>query len=244
MITPRGEDVAGALRDWIKDSIKSGPASRADLGKFFFGLTTASAGGYVAIRKLDETLTPDMLAVIVLVGYGVTALLALFMAFPQELELRGDTDLLQRHTAAATAVRDRSTLWFVLWMMCSVLAMISLFATRGSSASTAATYQGRRLDEWVQLSGDLDDSTRRAAVTALRASGDAGIMALVSALSVDDTTARTRAANAIRQLCATSIPALERQLSAASEPARSRLVAVVESLRRDVAAGTAPGAGC
>jgi hypothetical protein len=82
-VKPKGEDTAAALREWIKDEIKNAPSSRAELGKFFFGVSTASLGVLVAFKNLDKSIIPNWPVGASLLLLFFAMLIALFMVTPR-----------------------------------------------------------------------------------------------------------------------------------------------------------------
>lgn len=50
----KGEYLVEGLQDWFKKDLVDGVASSTDLGKFFFGVSSASMGTTLAITKLGN----------------------------------------------------------------------------------------------------------------------------------------------------------------------------------------------
>ncbi len=80
---PKGEDTASAIREWMKDEIKNARSFQYDLGKFFFGVSSASLAVLVGLKRLDESLRIDWTVGISLALLGFSALVALLMVIPE-----------------------------------------------------------------------------------------------------------------------------------------------------------------
>ncbi len=122
-LKPRGEDTAQAVREWAQDETKAGPAARFELGKFFFGVSTGSAGVLVTLLGLDESLAfgvKDLAAFALLL---LSALVALFMVIPSVWPLQGDSDLFALHDRALRRVVRSTWAWFVSWLLGATLAV-------------------------------------------------------------------------------------------------------------------------
>ena len=78
----RGQDTVDAIREWFKEEVKKAPAVRMDLGKFFFGVSTASMGVVVGFKKLGERLSLDWTTAASLLLLGVSSMIAMLMTTP------------------------------------------------------------------------------------------------------------------------------------------------------------------
>jgi hypothetical protein len=116
-VKPKGEDTAAALREWIKDEIKNAPSSRTELGKFFFGVSTASLGVLVAFKNLDKSIIPNWPVGASLLLLFFATLIALFMVTPRIWPLHGETDLFELHEKQVRGIARSILLWFATWLL-------------------------------------------------------------------------------------------------------------------------------
>lgn len=124
---PMGEDVAEAMREWMKSEIRDGTGRGRELGKFFFGVSTGMAGLIVTIVKLDEMSVHHGLLYISLGLFAVSAIIALHMAKPRIWHLGGESDLFEEYKAQVSAARTSMAYWSILWGAALLTGTYALF---------------------------------------------------------------------------------------------------------------------
>ena len=114
-LSPKGEDTVAAIRDWIKNEIKTGPENRTNLGKFFFGVSSGTIGIIVSIIKLSG---PPYLNLYILMSFLfslVSIIIALFMTIPKIWKLTGETDLFKEYREQIIKIKIFIIAWFTSW---------------------------------------------------------------------------------------------------------------------------------
>src|SRR6267142_2870794 len=118
---PSGQDTVTGILEWFKEELKNAPASRLDLGKFFFGISSASLGAIVAFKKLEESLVIDCWIGASLVVLGLSTLVAVLMVIPRVWIVTGDADLFEEHTRQVRHLTFFIWIWFGSWIVGSAL---------------------------------------------------------------------------------------------------------------------------
>lgn len=111
----RGEDVADALREWVKSELKEGPRQAYDLGKFFFTVSIGTVGAIGTVEKLNVTPALDGPLRTSLGLLTLSILAALGLAFPRVQRVNGDTDLFERYRTQIRFTQAAVVLWALLW---------------------------------------------------------------------------------------------------------------------------------
>jgi hypothetical protein len=123
----RGQDTADAIRDWTKDEIKKGPSDLYDLGKFFFTVSSGSAGLVGTVAKLDTSFQIGPSIAVALLLYVASILIALDMVRPQITAINGATDLLGLYEKRLRRGIHRVWIWFSLWILADAVSVYALF---------------------------------------------------------------------------------------------------------------------
>jgi predicted neutral ceramidase superfamily lipid hydrolase len=112
----RGEDVAEGLRDWVKSELKEGPRQAYDLGKFFFTVSIGTVGAIATIEKLNtrSAVASHMWTSLLLLT--ISAVVALFLAFPRVQKVGGETELFAKYKAQVRLIQVVVILWALLWL--------------------------------------------------------------------------------------------------------------------------------
>lgn len=116
-MNPRGEDVAEALREWVKDEIKKGPATILDTGKFFFTVSSSTIGLAITVEKLT---TPGPIQLPLLTSFVLltaSIFIAIRMTIPYTHDLTGDIDLHELYSKHVKRLSILSIAWFTLWFL-------------------------------------------------------------------------------------------------------------------------------
>jgi hypothetical protein len=125
---PRGEDVASAVRDWLKDDLKGVGNRRYDLGKFFFGVSTGTAGLFATLFKFAvEHPTLNDGKVICFLALLVSALLGLWMALPTIVRIDDQTNLYTEYESTARSTLYLTVGWVMVWLLGFVFGLAELF---------------------------------------------------------------------------------------------------------------------
>jgi len=116
-----GEEAAEAVRSWAKDEVSKGPTVRYELGRFLFGVSSASGATLIGLERLAQSpaLDPWLGAALVLIL--VSVLIALRLAVPTVTRLDENHDLFDLHVAHVERVRRLSWLWFAFWVVSLVV---------------------------------------------------------------------------------------------------------------------------
>ena len=117
----RGEDVAEALRDWVKADLKEGPRQAYDLGKFFFTVSVGTIGAITAIERLNQTSKIDVWMTISLVLLFLSILVAINLARPRKYKMGGETDLMVEYEKQVNRVIGHLWTWLALWLAGTLL---------------------------------------------------------------------------------------------------------------------------
>jgi hypothetical protein len=126
-IRPRGEDTVTALRDWAKDELKGGPARAYDLGKFFFTVSTGTAGLVTGVIKLGTPNSYPKSLIYSLVVFGMSILVTLNMVRPRVWTLGDSTDLINEHERTIKLAVRRMWVWFGLWAIGLAFGFYAIF---------------------------------------------------------------------------------------------------------------------
>jgi len=111
----RGDDTASAVLEWFKEEVKEAQASRHELGKFYFGVSTASMGVIVTIKKLEAPLKMDWTMGAAFVFLALSALIAMVMTSPKTWRLYEDTDLFDEYNKHVRENARFMWVWFLVW---------------------------------------------------------------------------------------------------------------------------------
>ena len=114
---PTGEDTATAVKEWVKEEIKGLPTSRLELGKFFFGVSTATLGVLVTFKKLDTGIVFSWRLGATLFFLVFSTFVAIFMVIPRIWALGGETDLFKEHHKQLRRMVVFIWLWFGTWLI-------------------------------------------------------------------------------------------------------------------------------
>ena len=141
IMNPTGEDVASAVRDWLKDDIKSGPSSKHDLGKFFLGISTGALGLFATLLKFGvETPALDFLTLSSFILFSLSALIGLWMARPPIVVVTAELNLYKKYNEIIRKTVVLMNIWFVLWLAGFVCGIWRLFGQCLTSKSTSSPF--------------------------------------------------------------------------------------------------------
>ncbi len=126
MINLKGQDVDDALRSWIKKDVEGISNREFELGKFFFTVSTGSAGVFLSILKLSSTVKVDMYFYSSMALMFISLVLAIGMAMPVKRKLDGETDLQDVYNQTHTEILRCSYWWFGLWIASLLLGWIAV----------------------------------------------------------------------------------------------------------------------
>lgn len=116
MMRPKGEDIATAVRDWLKDEIKNASSIRHDLGKFYFGVTTGTIGLLISLKKFGGSGKLDWPFGFSLAILFLAVILALLMTIPKFWKIGGKTELYQKYNEHVKRIAVFIGCWFILWL--------------------------------------------------------------------------------------------------------------------------------
>jgi hypothetical protein len=127
---PRGQDTTDAIREWSKDELKGGPARAYDLGKFFFTVSTGTAGLVTGVQKLGGSTHLSKSFVTSLILFGGSLFVALNMVRPRLWTLRGDSDLFDEHKKHITRAIYNMWVWFALWFVGAIFGFYAILRSQ------------------------------------------------------------------------------------------------------------------
>lgn len=135
-VTPRGEDIAVALREWISDDIKEAPKRIFELGKFLFGVSSGSVGVLVTLSTFSKNAWnwPEWLSLAIFV---FSAAIALYIAMPSLHKLSATFDLAKAHARLVTIERHLLIAWGFSWGFALIFAGLGFFELDGDGKSFA-----------------------------------------------------------------------------------------------------------
>lgn len=122
-----GQQTDDAVRAWVTDEIKGGPAGIADLGKFFFSVSAGSIGFFATFAKLDPSYKVTNFFWAALALYVVSVLIAVYMVVPRAFTLSSDTELYAEYKKKIQRVQVTVYLWFGVWLVATLLAASAVF---------------------------------------------------------------------------------------------------------------------
>jgi len=123
----KGEEVAEAIRDWLREEIKKGPSYVYDLGRFFFTVSSTTVGLEVTVEKLTAQGSLHWALALSVATLFFSVLVALKMAIPVTHTLDGAVNLFDLYSAHAKRSVQLSVLWFALWIFGVALWLWKLF---------------------------------------------------------------------------------------------------------------------
>jgi hypothetical protein len=124
---PKGEEVAEAIRDWLREEIKKGPSYVYDLGRFFFTVSSTTVGLEIAVEKLTVPGSLHWALALSIAALFFSVLVALRMAIPFTHALDGAVNLYDLYSTHVKRLVQLSVLWFALWILGVVLWLWNLF---------------------------------------------------------------------------------------------------------------------
>ena len=139
-----------AFGDWLKEDIKRSASAKESLGKFFFGVSSASVGVVISIIKLSNSPEIDGAGALSLLLFAASAAVALWIARPEFITIRleGDerTDLVRLHRKGLERLRTQLNIWVVVWA-------VGVFCTLGVRPNSSADANSEKLKK---LSVDIE----------------------------------------------------------------------------------------
>lgn len=126
-VTPKGEDTAKALRQWIADDIKEAPKRIFELGKFLFGVSSGSVGVLVTVSKFSGN-TWTWLEWCSLGAFVFSGMISLCISLPRLHMLSAHFDLAEAHGSLVTKASNRMIAWGVSWTSAVILAGFGLLS--------------------------------------------------------------------------------------------------------------------
>ena len=124
-IKPDWNVVGDALQQWIAADITDAPQRIFVLAKFLFGVSVTSVGLMIAIYKY---LDPGwcMIESLALFALAFSAGIALFLAFPSQISLDSDTDLVCEQNRIIRRAGKFTVAWAFTWLLAVILIAASL----------------------------------------------------------------------------------------------------------------------
>lgn len=116
-----GEDTADAIRSWAKDEVSKGATVRYELGRFIFGVSSASGATLIGLERLSSSPTLDGWFGLALIMLLASALIALRLAVPAVTQMGLGHDLFDLHEQHIQRVRNLSWMWFSVWALALVI---------------------------------------------------------------------------------------------------------------------------
>lgn len=123
---PKGQDVADSVRDWLKTEISGASSVRLDLGKFFFAVTSGTAGVFISIEKLSGTPKLEWSLGLALLTLLVALLISLAMAIPKFWKIEGNTDIIKLYNDHIRKNFFFIIIWFGFWIVGTIIGIFAL----------------------------------------------------------------------------------------------------------------------
>lgn len=112
-----GEESAEAIRSWAREEVAKGPIVRYELGRFLFGVSSASGAAIVGLERLTSSPALDSWLGTSLLLTLLSALAALRLAIPQVISLDKSHDLFDLHTQQVNRTQKLALCWFSAWLV-------------------------------------------------------------------------------------------------------------------------------
>jgi flagellar motor component MotA len=132
----KGDDAVAAIVEWVKEEAKRVSSTRHELGKFYFGVSAASMGVIVSLKKLETPLRIDGSVGMALGFLGVSAIVAMVMTKPRRWRLREDTDLFVEHHKHVRHTAIFIWTWFLIWEVGAAAGIYSVLHRVSKTGST------------------------------------------------------------------------------------------------------------
>jgi hypothetical protein len=123
---PTGEEIAQAIKDWVKDEIKASPSRSYELGRFLFGVSVGTVGIISAIAKIGPNQPFSIGYKLCLVCFSLSILVALNMARPRNWKIDSDTNLFDEHKRLIDRGIRHTIVWFIVWFSGFALGLYSV----------------------------------------------------------------------------------------------------------------------
>ena len=137
---PRGEDTAEAVRTWFGDEIKNSSAGFSDIGKFFFGVSSASVGVILTLAKIGDRLDLSAPFFGSLILYLASIIASIQLVRPRVWKLGGDTNLYDEYKATVRYGTNVIWIWLAFWVLATCSAIFGLYLHQSSFMATSFSH--------------------------------------------------------------------------------------------------------
>lgn len=128
ILRPKGQDLVNAVTDWSKKEVVDSSSAASDLGKFFFGVSSGSAGLIAVLVKVGGAPQFNMIPLAgSMVLYLVSVVFCVFMVQPRVWSMNGNTDLFDEYRKSVHRVLFFTWSWFLFWLIATILGAAALF---------------------------------------------------------------------------------------------------------------------
>lgn len=122
-----GEETAAIYRKWAENEIAALPVVRVELGKFFFGVSSATLGLLVTLEnRTPSTFRTDTLLLSIVALLLASVLSALLLVKPPIWALDSPSSLVKEHAKHVAHLRFGLWIWFGLWVVAVMLWILHL----------------------------------------------------------------------------------------------------------------------
>lgn len=123
-----GEDLASAVREWIRQDLRNSPSFRHDLGKFLFTVSTGTLGLFATLLKFAvESPSLDLLTQGSFAALLLSTVVSLYMALPYLIDVTGNLELYSAYNRIVRSIVIWTVVWLALWTAGFVLGVVKLF---------------------------------------------------------------------------------------------------------------------
>ena len=125
-MNPKGNDVADAIKEWMKSELIHSPQKKYELGKFFFGVSSSTLGIIVGLAKFSKIQFLSFTLVLSIILFVISILIALIMVLPKLIKISGEVDLFTIHEKIIRFTRFQIYIWFLLWSIGVIIGIIAI----------------------------------------------------------------------------------------------------------------------
>jgi hypothetical protein len=120
----KGEDVDTGLRDCIKENMKGSFNKSYDLGKFIVSVSIGTIGFIAALAKTG--IHQETIFIISIIILFASIIFSVNMSIPKKANLDSNVDLLDLYIDVIKTTSRNTWIWFVFWLLGSLLGLYSL----------------------------------------------------------------------------------------------------------------------
>jgi len=121
-----GEFLVDGIKGWFKQDLVNIASNSTDLGKFFFSVSSASIGSFLAITKFCNESKYGILLYLSLILYLCSIIASIILVHPRCIKFNENTDLFVEYDKQYRKTRTCLVVWFSIWLIGTISAVCSL----------------------------------------------------------------------------------------------------------------------